>query len=56
MARWLSFFAEYNFKVEYKPGKINYIGDGLSRRPDLEFKSADAQVSAIVLRVLHYMM
>ncbi|POM74794.1 Pol protein [Phytophthora palmivora] len=23
MARWLSFFAEYNFRVEYKPGKFN---------------------------------
>ncbi|KAG2761423.1 hypothetical protein Pcac1_g26718 [Phytophthora cactorum] len=22
MARWLSFFAEYNFRVEYKPGKL----------------------------------
>jgi hypothetical protein len=48
MARWLSFFAEYNFKVEYKPGKINFIGDGLSRRPDLEFRTADAQLSAVV--------
>ncbi|POM69087.1 LOW QUALITY PROTEIN: Pol protein [Phytophthora palmivora] len=25
MARWLSFFAEYNFRVEYKPGKLNCI-------------------------------
>ncbi|POM67460.1 Reverse transcriptase [Phytophthora palmivora] len=33
MARWLSFFAEYNFRVEYKPGKLNVLADGLSRRP-----------------------
>ncbi|KAG2773207.1 Transposon Tf2-6 polyprotein [Phytophthora cactorum] len=36
MARWLSFFAEYNFRVECKPGKINVLADALSRRPDYE--------------------
>ncbi|KAE9267076.1 hypothetical protein PR003_g31906, partial [Phytophthora rubi] len=36
MARWLSFFAEYNFTVEYKPGKQNVLADALSRRPDYE--------------------
>uniref|UniRef100_H3GS35 Reverse transcriptase n=1 Tax=Phytophthora ramorum TaxID=164328 RepID=H3GS35_PHYRM len=36
MARWLSFFAEYSFAVEYKPGKQNVLADALSRRPDYE--------------------
>ncbi|POM57664.1 Pol protein, partial [Phytophthora palmivora] len=36
MARWLSFFAEYNFRVDYKPGKLNVLADALSRRPDYE--------------------
>ncbi|GMF49665.1 unnamed protein product [Phytophthora fragariaefolia] len=27
MARWLSFFAEYNFTVEYKSGKQNVLAD-----------------------------
>ncbi|POM72545.1 Reverse transcriptase-rnase h-integrase, partial [Phytophthora palmivora] len=41
MARWLSFFAEYNFRVEYKPGKLNVLADALSRRPDYELAHAD---------------
>ncbi|KAE8999235.1 hypothetical protein PR002_g18514 [Phytophthora rubi] len=36
MARWLSFFAEYNFVVHYKPGKNNILADVLSRRPDYD--------------------
>ncbi|KAE9250052.1 hypothetical protein PF002_g4963 [Phytophthora fragariae] len=32
MARWLSFFAEYNFVVHYKPGKNNILADALSRQ------------------------
>ncbi|POM61120.1 hypothetical protein PHPALM_29915 [Phytophthora palmivora] len=36
MVRWLSFFAEYNFCVEYKPGKLNVLADALSRRPNYE--------------------
>ncbi|KAE9336202.1 hypothetical protein PR003_g12624 [Phytophthora rubi] len=36
MARWLSFFAEYNFVVHYKPSKNNILVDVLSRRPDYD--------------------
>jgi hypothetical protein len=43
-ARWLSFFAEYNFSVEYKPGRLNVVADALSRRPDYE-PTAPAQAS-----------
>ncbi|KAG2759423.1 hypothetical protein PC116_g27872 [Phytophthora cactorum] len=41
MARWLSFFAEYDFRVEYKPGRLNVVADALSRRPDYAVKTAD---------------
>ncbi|KAG3123382.1 hypothetical protein PI126_g23735 [Phytophthora idaei] len=42
MARWLSFFAEYDFRVEYKPGRLNVVADALSRRADDAVKTADA--------------
>ncbi|KAG2965401.1 hypothetical protein PC119_g24995 [Phytophthora cactorum] len=42
MARWLSFFAEYDFRVEYKPGRLNVVADALSRWPDYAVKTADA--------------
>ena len=41
MARWLSFFAEYNFVVHYKPGKLNILADALSRRPDYDSQSTE---------------
>ncbi|POM59015.1 Retrovirus Polyprotein [Phytophthora palmivora] len=36
MARWLSLFTEYNFRVEYKPGKLSALANALLRRPDYE--------------------
>ena len=47
VARWLSFFAEYNFEVNYKPGKQNVLVDSLSRRPDYELDHVTSLSSPI---------
>ncbi|GMF53959.1 unnamed protein product [Phytophthora fragariaefolia] len=48
MTRWLSFFAEYNFKVEYKPGRLNVVADALSRRPDYAVPKTDPNAIGVV--------
>ena len=47
MARWISFFAEYNFEVKYKPGKQNALADALSRRPDYELAHVTTLSSSV---------
>ncbi|POM60271.1 Pol protein, partial [Phytophthora palmivora] len=51
MARWLSFFAEYNFRVEFKPGKVNVLADALSRRPYYELAHASRVTTDLYDRI-----
>ncbi|GER38202.1 polyprotein [Striga asiatica] len=34
-ARWQDFLAEFDYKLEYKPGKANVVADALSRKAEL---------------------
>ncbi|GMF29260.1 unnamed protein product [Phytophthora fragariaefolia] len=49
MTKWLSFLAEYNFQVEYKPGRLNVVGDVLSRRPDYAVHKTEANAISVLL-------
>ena len=40
MARWFSFFAEYNFEVKYKTGNQKALVDVLSRQHDYDLVHA----------------
>ncbi|KAG2899480.1 hypothetical protein C6341_g7648 [Phytophthora cactorum] len=47
MARWLSFFAEYNFEARYKPGWHNVVADSLSRRPEYGLAHVTTETSSV---------
>uniref|UniRef100_H3GD69 Integrase catalytic domain-containing protein n=1 Tax=Phytophthora ramorum TaxID=164328 RepID=H3GD69_PHYRM len=47
MTRWLSFFAEYNFEVKYKPVRQNGLADAQSRRPDYELSHVTTVTSSV---------
>ncbi|CAH0481086.1 unnamed protein product [Peronospora belbahrii] len=51
IARWLSFFAEYKFEVNYKPGKQNVLADVLSRRSDYELAHLTVVSSSVTDRI-----
>ena len=51
MSRWLSLFAEYNFSVDYKLGRLKVVADALSRRPDFEL-TAQPDTSIITVELL----
>ncbi|KZV44482.1 hypothetical protein F511_37664 [Dorcoceras hygrometricum] len=39
-ARWQDFLAEFDYVLEYRPGKANVVADALSRKSELGVTSA----------------
>ncbi|XP_013594832.1 PREDICTED: uncharacterized protein LOC106302997 [Brassica oleracea var. oleracea] len=45
-ARWQDFLAEFDYTLEYKPGKVNVVADALSRKAEL---AAMSQVEGTIM-------
>ena len=52
-ANWMTFLEEFQFVINYVPGKEMAIADPLSRRPDHEEAAAEEQAGAQELNSMH---
>jgi len=46
-ARWQDFLAEFNYMLEYKPGRINLVADALSRKAEFAAMLSHPQSSLL---------
>ena len=47
-ARWLSILAEYDFEIQYRPGKQNVLADAMSRPPSVEQPTLPTQDNVLI--------
>ncbi|TXG71332.1 hypothetical protein EZV62_006267 [Acer yangbiense] len=50
-ARWQDFLAEFDYRLEYKPGKANVVADALSRKAELAAMNISQPQSTLVSRI-----
>ncbi|KZV50122.1 hypothetical protein F511_27684 [Dorcoceras hygrometricum] len=54
-ARWQDFLAEFDYTLEYKPGKANVVADALSRKAELAALSlAKGEIKGCIKEVLEH--
>ena len=49
--RWVQFLQEFDFEIEYKPGKWNTVADVLSRQPDYQHCTCGHQELHVILEI-----
>ena len=54
MARWRSFFENYNFEVKYNPKRQNILADALSHRPDYELSHVTIMSASVTYLIRGY--
>ena len=49
--RWSEFLQQFDYEIEYRPGKFNVAADALSRREDLQVEQNSCNITESEINV-----